>query len=188
MGPRLPATSAQEEIDYAVPDCPVPDLFDCCALLGENIQTRDLYRCPAYASKTLFSDIASMPAQEEYGAEYFDDTHRRWFEHPNTVLFDLVCGDSFQREGRCWMWGAGAAICFAILQGTRPDIRLTGIDFAPNRDDFIHFLQGDVVTLEIEEAVRRRGFSLSVIEHVPDCVALYAPHGRIDKAGRDDDP
>jgi 2-polyprenyl-3-methyl-5-hydroxy-6-metoxy-1,4-benzoquinol methylase len=120
-----------------------------------------------------------MPKQEEYGPEYFDDTHRRWFEHPNTRLFDLV-SERIPRGGSVLDVGCGRGDLLRYLQKTRPDIHLTGIDFAPNQDHSIRFLQGDVVTLDIRERFDVV-VSLSVIEHVPDCVAFARRMGELTK-------
>lgn len=122
-----------------------------------------------------------MPKQEEYGPEYFDHTHRRWFENPNTQLFDRVatlipCG------GTILDVGCGRGDFLRYVQTIRPDVRFTGIDFSPNQDDTIRFLQGDIVTLDIAERFDVV-LSLSVIEHVPDCVAFVRRMRGLTKPG-----
>lgn len=139
----------------------------------------DIYRCPSCSH--AFSDIASMPRQEEYGPEYFDDTHRRWFEHPNTVLFDRVAA-LIPPGGSVLDVGCGRGDFLRYAHGIRPDAQFTGIDFAPNQHDKIRFLQGDVITLDIKERFDIV-VSLSVIEHVPDCAAFTRRMGELTKPG-----
>jgi 2-polyprenyl-3-methyl-5-hydroxy-6-metoxy-1,4-benzoquinol methylase len=139
----------------------------------------DIYRCNSCTH--AFSDIASMPKQEEYGADYFDDAHRRWFEHPNTQLFDRVA--SFIPQGGSVLdVGCGRGDFLRHVRKTRPDAKLAGIDFSPNQDDAIRFLQGDVLTLDLGERFDVV-VSLSVIEHVPDCVAFARRMGELTKPG-----
>jgi 2-polyprenyl-3-methyl-5-hydroxy-6-metoxy-1,4-benzoquinol methylase len=139
----------------------------------------DIYRCNSCTH--AFSDVASMPKQEEYGAEYFDDTHRRWFEHPNTRLFDRVA--SFIPQGGSVLdVGCGRGDFLRHVHKTRPDARLTGIDFAPNEHDAIRFAQGDVLTLDLGERFDVV-VSLSVIEHVADCVAFAGRMAELTKPG-----
>lgn len=139
----------------------------------------DIYRCNSCTH--AFSDIASMPKQEEYGAEYFDDTHRRWFEHPNTQLFDLVA--SFIPQGGSVLdVGCGRGDFLRHVYRTRPDAQLTGIDFAPNQHETIRFLQGDIIEIDILERFDVV-VSLSVIEHVADCVAFARRMAELTKPG-----
>ena len=44
----------------------------------------DSYGCDHWTH--AFSDPASMPKQESFDTDYYDDTHRRWFERPHTAL------------------------------------------------------------------------------------------------------
>jgi 2-polyprenyl-3-methyl-5-hydroxy-6-metoxy-1,4-benzoquinol methylase len=139
----------------------------------------DIYRCNSCTH--AFSDVASMPTQEEYGAEYFDDTHRRWFEHPNMQLFDRVA--SFIPQGGSVLdVGCGRGDFLRHVHKTRSDARLTGIDFSPNQDETIRFLQGDIISLDIAERFDVV-VSLSVIEHVPNCVAFARRMAELTKTG-----
>ena len=144
----------------------------------------DIYRCESCSH--AFSDMASMPKQEEYGAEYFDDTHRRWFEHPNTQLFDRVAA-FIPQGGSVLDVGCGRGDFLRHVSRTRPDAKLTGIDFAPNQDDKIKFLQGDILTLDPDTLNSGERYdvvvSLSVIEHVPDCVGFARRMGELTKPG-----
>src|ERR1700722_6134209 len=59
--------------------------------------------------------------------------------------------------------GCGRGDFLRHVSKTRPDARLTGIDFSPNQDETIRFLQGDIITLDIGECFDVV-VSLSVIE------------------------
>jgi 2-polyprenyl-3-methyl-5-hydroxy-6-metoxy-1,4-benzoquinol methylase len=139
----------------------------------------DLYRCDVCTH--AFSDISSMPKQEEYGPEYFDDTHKRWFENPNTDLFDRVAA-LIPRGGSVLDVGCGRGDFLRYVLANLPDVRLTGIDFSPNQHDTIRFLQGDIVTLHIAERFDVV-VSLSVIEHVPNCMAFVQRMAELTKVG-----
>jgi 2-polyprenyl-3-methyl-5-hydroxy-6-metoxy-1,4-benzoquinol methylase len=139
----------------------------------------DIYRCTSCTH--AFSDVTSMPTQEEYGAEYFDDTHRRWFDHPNTQLFDRVAA-LIPPGGSVLDVGCGRGDFLRHVHKTRTDARLTGIDFSPNQDETIRFLQGDIISLDIAgrfDVV----VLLSVIEHVRNCVALARRMADLTKPG-----
>lgn len=139
----------------------------------------DIYRCRSCTH--AFSDVASMPVQEEYGPEYFDDTHRRWFENPNTWLFDLVAS-YIPQGGSVLDVGCGRGDFLRYVAKTRPDAKLTGIDFAPNEHETIRFWQGDVIAMDIPERFDVV-LSLSVIEHVRDCVAFARRMAELTKPG-----
>lgn len=140
----------------------------------------NIYRCERCTH--AFSDPVSMAKQESYDTDYYDDTHRRWFEHPNTALFDRITA-TIPRGGSLLDVGCGRGDLLRHVQSKRPDVQLTGIDYSPNRDEIIRFLQGDAIKLDIRERFDVVA-SLAVIEHVPDCVAfasrlreLTKPHG-----------
>jgi 2-polyprenyl-3-methyl-5-hydroxy-6-metoxy-1,4-benzoquinol methylase len=157
----------------------------CCPICHASVRLlakhpdADIYRCNSCTH--AFSDIASMSKQEEYGSDYFDDTHRRWFEHPNTQLFDRVAA-YIPQDGSVLDVGCGRGDFLRHVQKIRPDVKLTGIDFAPNQDDGIRFLRGDIISLEIPQRFDVVA-SLSVIEHVPDCVAFARRMAELTKPG-----
>jgi 2-polyprenyl-3-methyl-5-hydroxy-6-metoxy-1,4-benzoquinol methylase len=128
----------------------------------------DIYRCKHCTH--VFSDPASMPKQESYDPDYYDDTHRRWFEHPNTALFDRITA-IIPQGGSLLDVGCGRGDLLRHVQSKRPDVQLTGIDYSLNEDESIRFLQGDAIKLDIRERFDVVA-SLAVIEHVLDCVAF----------------
>lgn len=123
----------------------------------------ELFRCMECSHAFTCPESVSDP--ERYGASYFEDDHKRWFEHPNIALFEriLSCvpmGASVVDVG-C---GCGDFLRFA--RARRPDLVLTGIDLSQNHGGSgIRFIQGDVLTLNM--AMRFDVVvSLAVIEHV----------------------
>jgi SAM-dependent methyltransferase len=139
----------------------------------------DIYRCSHCTH--AFSDPASMPKQENYDAAYYDETHCRWFEHPNTALFDRLTF-IIPKGGSVLDVGCGRGDYLRYLHRERPDLQLTGIDYSRNQDENIHFLQGDVLKLDIRDRFDVV-ISLAVIEHVSDCVAFARRLRELTKPG-----
>lgn len=116
-----------------------------------------------------------MKGAEGYDPTYFDERHQRWFEHPNSWLFDKIAdaipgSDSFRTVLDA---GCGRGDFLRHLRKRRPELALTGIDVSPNENaDGITFIQGDFETYSL-----RTQFdvvvSLAVIEHVQD-VRVFA--------------
>ena len=128
----------------------------------------DIYRCKCCTH--AFSDPGSMPQQESYDPDYYGDTHRRWFEHPNTALFERITA-LIPAGASVLDVGCGRGDFLRHVHRNRPDVQLTGIDYSPNQDKNIRFLQGDAFELEIRDRFDVV-VSLNVIEHVSDCVAF----------------
>jgi len=139
----------------------------------------DIYRCDCCTH--AFSDAASMLKQESYDSTYYDDTHRRWFEHPNTALFDRLTA-VIPYGGSVLDVGCGRGDFLRHVHRKRPDVQVTGIDYCPNKDETIRFLQGDALTLNIPDQFDVV-VSLAVIEHVADCRALTRRMRELTKAG-----
>lgn len=123
----------------------------------------DLYRCASC------SHAFGFPREHEtYDDDYYAIEHRRWFEHPNTALFDQIAA-TIPSDSAVLDAGCGKGDFLRHLHAQRPDLTLTGLDLTANEDtDGIHFLQGDVMTLDPGsfDAV----VSLAVIEHIPEVV------------------
>ena len=133
----------------------------------------ELYRCPSCTH--AFSNIASMKAVEGYDPSYFDERHQRWFEHPNSWLFDKIIAaipndPSFKSVLDA---GCGRGDFLRHLRARRPDLDLTGIDVSPNDEvDGITFIQGDFQTYAFDKQYDVV-VSLAVIEHLSD-VKVFA--------------
>jgi SAM-dependent methyltransferase len=128
----------------------------------------DIYRCGLCTH--AFSDTVSMPMQESYEASYYDDTHRRWFEHPNTELFDRI-GAVIPNGASVLDVGCGRGDFLRHLRSKRPDLQLTGLDYSKNEGEGIRFLQGDALEVEFQEKFDVV-VTLAVIEHV-DAVSAF---------------
>jgi 2-polyprenyl-3-methyl-5-hydroxy-6-metoxy-1,4-benzoquinol methylase len=121
----------------------------------------DLYRC------TSCSHAFGFPREHEtYDDDYYEVEHRRWFEHPNTDLFDQIA-TAIPRSSAVLDAGCGKGDFLRHLHAQRPDLKLTGLDLTANENtNEIRYLQGDVMSLDPGsfDAV----VSLAVIEHIPD--------------------
>ena len=151
----------------ASPGCPI---CASAAVFTHEHPDADIFRCPSCTHR--FSKI--RPAAEEgYDAEYFAETHRNYFEHPNTALYEQIAS-YIDLEGPPKSLidvGCGTGSLLQFLKKRTPTIALTGTDVAtPLAADF-EFIQGDIVSMPLD-----RKFSIVVtlgtIEHIPDVVAF----------------
>ncbi|HET9162858.1 MAG TPA: class I SAM-dependent methyltransferase [Solirubrobacterales bacterium] len=121
----------------------------------------DLYRCASC------SHAFGFPREHEtYDDDYYEIEHRRWFDHPNTALFDQIA-EAIPPASAVLDAGCGKGDFLRHLHAQRQDLKLTGLDFTANENtNGIRYLQGDVMTLDPGkfDAV----VSLAVIEHIPD--------------------
>jgi 2-polyprenyl-3-methyl-5-hydroxy-6-metoxy-1,4-benzoquinol methylase len=113
----------------------------------------------------------SVPREHEtYEDDYYEVEHRRWFEHPNTALFDHIA-EAIPHSSTVLDAGCGKGDFLRHTHAQRPDLKLTGVDLAANENaDGIRYLRGDIMTLDPGEfdAV----VSLAVIEHIPEVVGF----------------
>jgi 2-polyprenyl-3-methyl-5-hydroxy-6-metoxy-1,4-benzoquinol methylase len=125
----------------------------------------DLYRCPRCTH--AFSHLDSVREFEQYRTSYFEEDHKRWFDHPNTALFRQIAA-VIPNGASLLDVGCGRGDFLRYLRGIRPDLRLCGIDLSDNQDaDGIRFLQGDVMQYKFQETFDAVT-SLAVIEHIAD--------------------
>ena len=152
-------------IGNSVKTCPVCQYE---ARLEAKHPDADIFRCCRCTH--AFSDPDSMPVQEAYDEVYFYKTHRRWFRHPNTSLFKQIA-EMIPTGSSVLDVGCGRGDLLRYLHATRPDLKLTGVDYSCNSSEGVRYLQGDVLTLDIPEKFDFV-ITLATIEHVPDCVAF----------------
>jgi SAM-dependent methyltransferase len=164
------AFAQQREFDSST-GRPWPIACPICQTTASFMATHpeaDIYRCKCCTH--AFSDPGSMPRQESYDPDYYNETHRRWFEHPNTALFKRITA-VIPTGASVIDIGCGRGDFLRHVHRNRPDVQLTGIDYSPNQDEIIRFLQGDAFELDIRDRFDVV-VSLNVIEHVSDCVAF----------------
>jgi SAM-dependent methyltransferase len=129
----------------------------------------ELYRCSECSH--AFTHPESIKKPEQYGVSYFEEDHKRWFEHPNIELFERILAEVPQGASVADV-GCGRGDFLRFAHSKRPDLSLTGIDLSPNSDERgIRFIQGDILGLDITghfDVV----VSLAVIEHVSEVSAF----------------
>lgn len=147
-----------------------------CAICGSEAAfmarhpEADLYRCRACTH--CFSDPESVEP-EEYGPEYFDRHHARWFANPNLALFASIARQIPQQASVLDV-GCGRGHFLRYLRDHRPDLRLSGVDLSPNPpDERIRYYQGDFLATTFDDAFDAV-VSLAVIEHVVDVRGFVA--------------
>jgi len=136
--------------------------------LERRVPEAELFRCPECGH--CFTDINSIAGLETYGAEYFETTHKRWFENPNYPLFRRIAAylSKLPARGAVIDVGCGRGDLLRFLDGAGLDLSLVGIDFAaPAPAPRIRFIRGDVMEAPIAQSFDAV-VSLAVIEHVPD--------------------
>ena len=111
-----------------------------------------LYRCDR-----CLHTFTKLPkeAQEKFGSEYFDEEHKRWFDHPNFGLFERVVKSIEKNKAARGVAlldvGCGRGDFLKWLHARRPDWKLTGLDLSPNDLGEIRFIQGDVFDVQLAE-------------------------------------
>jgi SAM-dependent methyltransferase len=161
------AASVSSELGVSCPICGARSRFTA------SHPDAQLYRCSVCTH--AFSDTASMKAVEGYDPSYFDERHQRWFEHPNSWLFDKIAAAIPQTPSFRSVLdaGCGRGDFLKHLRARRPDLSLTGIDVSPNASrDGITFIEGDFQTYPFKEQYDVV-VSLAVIEHLSD-VKVFA--------------
>lgn len=140
------------------------------ALYYDSVDKAKLYRCLSCGHCFSRAEVESV--EEIYGSEYYEDTHKNWFENPNVKLFEKVekiIFDNFESPTVIDI-GCGKGDFLKYLNKKDKPIELTGIDFTDNDDiEGIEFLKGDILNLELVEKYDVVT-NFAVIEHIEDSV------------------
>ena len=139
----------------------------------------ELFRCPRCTH--AFSRPDSIIEPETYQDSYFEEQHKRWFEHPNVELFGRIA-DYIPKGASVLDVGCGKGDFLRFIRDIRPDLRLSGIDLSGTaHGDGIRFIRGDILSTEINEQFDAV-VSLAVIEHIPDVKGFVQRLRRVTKA------
>lgn len=126
----------------------------------------DLYRCPK--CDHCFSHPDTLRNDETYDASYFQETHRAWFSHPHSEMYEMLReGIERHHEGpkKLLDVGCGNARFLKFLR-EKTDWELTGIDLSPNEPvQGIELVQGDLAGFEPRERYDVVT-SVMVVEHL----------------------
>jgi 2-polyprenyl-3-methyl-5-hydroxy-6-metoxy-1,4-benzoquinol methylase len=127
-----------------------------------------LFRCGA--CDHCFTDLATIVKAEEYGSDYFQKTHRNWFENPNYALFDMLAKEIARHKSRSVLdVGCGNGAFLKYLAKSAPGLDLHGLDLsdAPEASPGIKFLKGDFLAYPFQSKYDAI-VTLAVIEHLGD--------------------
>jgi 2-polyprenyl-3-methyl-5-hydroxy-6-metoxy-1,4-benzoquinol methylase len=153
--------------DPIVSPCPI---CGNTAVFTHNHPDANIFRCPSCTHR--FSRI-NPQAAHVYHDEYFAETHRNYFQHPNIELYERIASfiDREPEPKSLMDVGCGTGNLLQFLKRRTPTVALTGTDIAsPAVSDF-EFIQGDIFSLPL-----KRSFSivvtLATIEHIPNVRAF----------------
>jgi 2-polyprenyl-3-methyl-5-hydroxy-6-metoxy-1,4-benzoquinol methylase len=138
----------------------------------------ELFRCSRCTH--AFSRPDSISEPEAYSDSYYEEQHKRWFEHPNVELFGRIA-DYIAKDASVLDVGCGRGDFLRFIRGIRPDLRLSGIDLSGTaRGEGIRFIPGDILSTEIDERFDAV-VSLAVIEHISDVKGFVRRLSRLTK-------
>lgn len=141
----------------------------------------------------LYTDLATIVEYEAYGQEYYEVTHRNWFNNPHLELFSAICKqvlsllDHDQVDHQLSLLdvgcGKGQFLEFAS-DYLGPSFDLTGIDVCelPSESQTIHFDR-----CSLDEYMPKSKFdvvvSTLVVEHVPSPHDYFSKLIRLTRPG-----
>lgn len=146
----------------------------------------DLYRCQECGHR--FSVLSAQDHAEHYERDYFERTHRNWFNNPNHALFARIAKLTVDDPGVTSLIdvGCGRGAFLRHLKGwSQKQLALTGIDLWANLpEEGIEYVVGDVIVTSLNRSYDVV-VSLAVIEHIAD-IHTFADrlHGLCRPSGR----
>jgi SAM-dependent methyltransferase len=115
--------------------------------------------------------------QEKYGADYFEEEHKNWFNNINYGLYDFVIARLSEllpvKKIVLLDVGCGRGHFLRHIRKKAKEAELWGIDLAKNSAPGIHFVKGDFLGKKIPWPKFNAICSFAVAEHV-DNPGLFA--------------
>ena len=146
-----------------VAECPVCRAMAPLAFVHPEAR---VHRCKVCTH--VFSDLGSVVVTETYDERYFNETHRRWFEHANLALFRWIAKRIPGRAHSAIDIGCGRGDFVRYLGAIRRDLRLVGLDLGEiAKNHGVEYWRGDFLVMPIMERFDCV-IALAVIEHVRD--------------------
>lgn len=142
------------------------------ANLWAELPRATLLRCER--CNHCFTDLDSIKIHETYGSEYYQSTHKNWFENPNYPLFSMLA-NQIKRSGAISILdiGCGNGAFLKYLANSTSELSLTGIDLSDEAksNSKIAFVQGDFLKYNFQE---KFDFivTLAVIEHLDNVLSF----------------
>lgn len=124
----------------------------------------NLYKC-----NSCLHTFTVTQKKEEYHDDYFQKTHKNWFDNPNYELFDFIYEKMLlllnNKKIHLLDVGCGKGDFLKYTAKKNSTAELSGIDLIDNQHPRIHFIKGDFSEVKIE-AKFNVICSLAVIEHI----------------------
>jgi 2-polyprenyl-3-methyl-5-hydroxy-6-metoxy-1,4-benzoquinol methylase len=112
--------------------------------------------------------------EETYGSDYYQKTHKNWFENPNYPLFAQLASEiSHHKSNAVLDVGCGNGAFLNYLANVSDGLNLQGIDLSNEAVSItgIEFLQDDFLTYGFQKKFDAI-VSLAVIEHLSDVTSF----------------
>lgn len=145
--------------------CPI---CNCHANIWVQLPSVTLLRCVKCTH--CFTDTSSITQEESYGSDYYQNTHRNWFENPNYPLFAVLKSELTRHHATSILdIGCGNGAFLKYLNQTPEDLELHGIDLSTAAKPIsgIILQQGNVLHYDFQKKFDAI-ITLAVIEHLSD--------------------
>jgi len=137
------------------------------AYFYKKLKEVTLYYCDFCRHR--FTDINSIKVKESYSNEYFNDSHKNYFENKNLKLFDYIYNAiKSNKSNSCSVLDVccGQGDLLKYLRKKSSTMKLSGIDYHQNKsENNIKFLCGDIFNNKFDEKYDVI-VNLAAIEHV----------------------
>lgn len=141
-----------------------------------------LYKC----DQCLHTFTVLPTKGAEYTDDYYEKTHKDWFDNPDYRLFDFIHKETLRilvgEQVRLLDVGCGKGDFLKYVAADNSTAELSGIDLTYNEHPRIHFMKGDFLEHDLETKFNVV-CSLAVIEHVNDPNSFVAKLHKILRPG-----